>query len=73
VGGKYTADRQSGMQTDSQVCRQTGTGATPEEALRQGPQPLLQVRRHLPEVIVLVADDTQQVSQAAAVVLPVLA
>jgi len=78
------ADRQTGRQTgrrvggnrrqnDRQANRQTGTGATPEEALRQRSQPLLQVRRHLSEVIMLVADDTQQVSQAAAMVLPILA
>ena len=71
--GGQTKRRQAARHGGRQTDRQTVTGAAPEEALRQGSQLLLQVRRHLSEVIVLVADDTQQVSQAAAVILPVLA
>lgn len=47
--------------------------AIPEEAVGQGPQPVLQGRGHFSEVVVLVANDSQQVPQATGVVLPVLA
>jgi hypothetical protein len=44
-----------------------------QKAIWQGANLLLQIQRQLPKVVVLVADDAQQVAQAAKAVLAVLA